>query len=160
MQATAVYTQPTNNGSFIGKLLVIVFLAATAVTGYTIAQGQAVDATPASAEERAAWAQVMAAMPAPPIEQTGDHADRKHPEAEYVRKTCKERGVWQVWRERADRNTFHLLCMDDRGRLMDWIITVEGRRFIEKTAFAPGGGVMKKVLDYVAGKATRFHANW
>ena len=159
---TAAYSGSNNSGGFIGKLLIVVFIALGAFTLLAIADGlggAVVDTTPAGQEEKdfGAWLMISAA---PPVELTGTHADGKHPEAQMVRKTCRERGVYQVWRETYDKSTFHLLCLTIDGKLVDWIITVTAGRFIEKTAFAPRAGVMAEVLKYVASKATRFNQGW
>lgn len=97
---------------------------------------------------------------APPVEVTSAHADMGHKEAPFVRQTCKERGVYQIWREMYDRSTFHLLCQTKDGKLVDWIITVVGGKFIEKTAFMPRNGVAQEVIKYVSNKATRFTGGW
>ena len=160
---TAAYSGSNNSGGgFIGKLLIVVFVALGAFTLLAIADGlggAVVDTTPAGQEEQAfgAWLMISAA---PPVELTGVHADRTHQEAAMVRKTCREQGVYQVWRETYDKSTFHLLCLTIDGKLVDWIITVVAGRFIEKTAFAPRAGVMAEVLKYVASKATRFTKGW
>jgi hypothetical protein len=134
------------------------FVILAGATAVTVAGGAVVDTTPAGHEEQVYGAIIIAALP--DIEVTGDHADAKHPEAPYVRKTCKERGVYQIYRESIDKNTFHLLCMDENGKLVDWIIKVVGNRFIEKTAFRPHGGNMNAVIKYASSKGTRFSKGW
>ena len=141
--------------------LAVLLIVAVALGAWTLAnapEAVTVDTTSAEGEEYSFGAMVIASLPN--IEITGDHADKKHPEAPYVRKTCRERGVYQVYRETYDRDTFHLLCMDENGKLVDWIIRVVGNRFIEKTAFAPYGGTMAKVIKYAASKGTRFKKGW
>jgi hypothetical protein len=113
---------------------------------------------PASAEEVAYGMTMISALPA--IQVLGDHADLAHDEAAFVRQTCKDRGVYQVWRELYNRNTFHLLCMTEDGKLVDWIIEAIGKQFFEKTAFMPKNGIVNDVFKYVAGKATRFNKGW
>ena len=158
---TAAYSGSNSGGGFIGKLLIVVFVALGAFTLLAIADGLAgavVDTTPAGQEERDFGAWLISA--APPVELTGSHADGKHPEAQMVRQTCKERGVYQIYRELSDKSTFHLLCMTEGGKLVDWIIRVVNGRFIEKTAFQPRGGVMAEVIRYAASKGTRFTKGW
>lgn len=107
----------------------------------------------ASEEERAFGLALITA--APPVEVLGDHAN-KHAEVAIVRKTCREQGVYSVWRETDNKARFHLLCMTVDGKLVDWIVQVVGRRVVEVSAFMPKDGTPHSVVKYVLGRATRF----
>jgi hypothetical protein len=154
----ATYRRSSAGG--FGKFLLVIILLVLVVLGMAVASTaanqtvEALDLTRAGTDEFMAGAAMIAALP--DIEITGTHADTKHPEAAYVRKTCRERGVYQVYREQYDRSTFHLLCMDAEGRLVDWIIRAVGNKFVECTAFMPRAGVMVEVIKYAASKGTRF----
>lgn len=161
MEATAYSGSTGNAGGFVKLVLIVaVFIALAAFTALAVGDGlgAAVDTTPASQEELDFGAWLISS--APPVELTGDHADRKHPEAALVRQTCKERGVYRIYRELSDKSTFHLLCMTEGGKLVDWIIRVVNGKFVEKTAFMPRAGVMAEVIRYASSKGTRFTMGW
>jgi hypothetical protein len=92
------------------------------------------------------------------------HADW-HSEAQTIRDTCKNKGVWQIFIE-PDRETFHLLCNLKSGKIGDRIVKIEadkktkilaqGDKF-EKTAFIPKDGTWKTVSEWLSRKgATKY----
>jgi hypothetical protein len=159
--STASASSPSGIGVnlvFIGMIILAAF-AAVALIGNAAAVASAAEAAVPVAEiveepeadQLAVWVAVL-----PEIEITGTHADEKHPEAPLVRQTCRERGVYQVWRERYAPDTFHILCMMPDGKLVDWIVRQVGKRLIERTAFIPRAGIAVKVIEYAASKGTRW----
>jgi hypothetical protein len=155
----AACSSRSGSGGF-GMFLAVIIVIVLAVVGLAVASTaasqtvEALDLTRAGHDEMVYGEAIIAALPN--IEVTGTHADTKHPEAAYVRKTCRERGVYQVYREKIDPTTFHLLCMDADGKLVDWIIRVVGKKVVELTAFMPRAGVMLEVIKYAASKGTRY----
>jgi hypothetical protein len=81
-----------------------------------------------------------------------------HGEAQAIRDTCNNNGVYQVWVE-PDKITFHLLCkLEQSGKIGDRIVKIADGEKSEKTAFIPKDGTWNKVIKWLENKgATRFN---
>jgi hypothetical protein len=90
--------------------------------------------------------------------QMGTHAvDRHGSDAERIEAGCRQNGVFQAFVELADKNTFHLLCQLDNGKLGDWIIIKDKGIFYDKTRFIPRSGKLEDILKWMINKTAKTH---
>lgn len=82
---------------------------------------------------------------------TTEHA-MKHDEASTIRKCLDENGPYMVMKNKFDP-TWYLLCQIDQNH---WGIQAVTRDGFEKTAFSPGDGSYKALMDYMNKIAVRF----
>jgi len=80
-----------------------------------------------------------------------DHAE-KHDEANSIRNCLDRNGPYMVMKHIYDP-TWYLLCQIDQKH---WGIQAVSRNGIEKTAFSPGDGSYKAMMDYLNRIAVRF----
>lgn len=82
---------------------------------------------------------------------TTDHAE-KHDEAQSIRNCLDRNGPYMIMRSINDP-TWYLLCQIDKTH---WGVQAVTKNGIEKTAFSPGDGSFKALMDYMNRIAIRF----
>jgi hypothetical protein len=88
--------------------------------------------------------------------QTGNHADKKHEEANYVREMYKKNGAMEVWTEKQTKNTQHFIISLDDGRYGDWVVLVfDNEDIVEKSVFIPKDGNYEPLGKWLKSKAIR-----
>jgi len=82
-----------------------------------------------------------------------NHAIETHIEAADIMSCLNKKGPYQVWRDKADKNTFYALCNLDNGK---WGLAVCTATGANKTAFSPEDGSRDSIFKYVMKRGTRF----
>lgn len=101
------------------------------------------DATAGAFEEAAVSAQGVV---------LGNHATQKHPEAADIRNCLDDKGPYMVYKHKFSP-TWYLLCEVGNGL---WGLQAVAEDGAEKTAFSPGEGTWRDMMDYV----NRFATKW
>jgi hypothetical protein len=80
------------------------------------------------------------------------HAEARHVEAPAIRQCLDNNGPYMIWKHKF-APTWYLICQIDADT---WGLQAVNREGVEKTAFSPGDGSYRALMDYLRGFATKF----